>query len=81
MGGRRIYNYHVIPPGTRVRVHAASRGEGTDHEWHGHEGTLIRNGMWVLVKMDKRVRHWPSNEVLICNHNLQPAPKPNHGNQ
>lgn len=73
MGGKRSYNYKTFSPGTRVKVHAASPMEGTDHEWHGYTGTLIKNGAWTLVQMDKKPRHWPSNEVLLCNHNLRRA--------
>lgn len=71
MGSKISYNYEVFPPGTRVKVHAASPREGTDHEWHGYTGTLIRHADWTLVKMDKRPRYWPSNEVWLCNHNLR----------
>ena len=75
MGGKRSYNYELFPRDTRVKVHAASPMEGSDHEWHGYVGTIIENGKWVLVRMDKKPRHWPSNEVLLCNHNLR-AEKP-----
>ena len=71
MGGRRNYNHEIFPLETRVRVHAFSPMEGTDHEWHGYTGTLIRNGSWVLVRMDKRRQGWPSHDILICNHNLR----------
>ena len=71
MGGKRTYNHEIFPPGTLVRVHAFSPMEGTDHQWHDHIGTVIRNGMWTLVRMEKRKRDWPSNDVLICNHNLR----------
>lgn len=71
MPGRKVYNYEIFPPGTRVRVHAASPMEGTDHEWHGYTGELIKNGAWTLVRMDDRPRNWPSNDVLLCNHNLR----------
>lgn len=76
MGGRRIYNDKIFPPGTRVRVHAPSLMEGSDYEWHRHIGVLVSNGPWALVRMEKGVRHWPSNEVLICNHNLVAVPSP-----
>lgn len=71
MEAKRVYNFGIFPPGTRVQVHAAMSMEGTDHEWHGYVGTIVRNGMWTLVRMDKRPRGWPSNEVLLCNHNLR----------
>lgn len=70
MGGKRVYNYETFQPGTRVRVRAASPTEGSDHEWHGYTGTLLHNGHWTLVRMDKKPRHWPSKEVLLCSHNL-----------
>lgn len=73
MGGKREYNYETFAPGTRVKVHAALPMEGTDHDWHGHYGTVMRNGMWTLVRVDKRKRDWPGREVLLCNHNLRLA--------
>jgi len=71
MGGKRSYNYELFPRGTRVKVHAPSPMEGSDHEWHGYAGTIIENGEWTRCIMDKRPRNWPSNEVLLCNHNLR----------
>lgn len=71
VGSIRTYNHEIFPPGTRVKVHAAQPMEGTDHDWHGMTGTVIKNGMWVLVKMDRKHRNWGSQEVHLCNHNLR----------
>lgn len=73
MGGIRTYNADFFPLGTRVRVDAFSPSEGTDNEWHSHEGAVIGHGKWTMVRMDKGRRHWPGRNVLICNHNLKHA--------
>ena len=59
--------------GDRVRVHAEP-SEGTDHEWHGHFGTILRCGQWIEVRMDRTKRYW-SNPVMICAHNLRSLKK------
>lgn len=74
MGGHVEYNYEVFALGTRVKVHAAQPREGSDYDWHGHTGKVIRSGPgFVVVKMDKRRRDWKSDEVFVCNHNLRKA--------
>lgn len=71
MGGKVDYNYEEFAPGTRVRICAAHPGEGSDHDWHGHTGTIIHNREWTLVRMDRRKRDWPGQDIYICNHNLR----------
>lgn len=71
MGGKRIYNEEVFPPRTRVKVHAPTPMDGSDYDWHGYTGEVISNGHWTLVQMDKKPRHCPSHDVLLCNFNLR----------
>lgn len=73
-------NAERFPVGTRVRVHAPTRAEGTDYEMHGREGTVkVARNDWIGVKLDKPPRYW-RNPVHVCAHNLRsissPSPTP-----
>lgn len=63
----------IFPIGCRVKVNAAMRREGTDHEWHGHEGKVVSHGHWIGVKMERTKRGWATDTIFICAHNLVPA--------
>ncbi len=57
--------------GDRVRVHAGPN-EGTDYDWHGERGAVVRdheNG-WVEIRFDKKLAHWPSRQTTIVHHNV-----------
>jgi hypothetical protein len=71
MGGKRTFNSDDLPIGALVKVHAPVPMDGSDHEWHRTKGIVIAQGPWTLVRMVKRRRGWPSNDVLICTHNLR----------
>jgi hypothetical protein len=65
----------LLPVGTRVKVHAAMRREGSDHDWHGRTGTIVNwlgGNSWAEVQMDKPKRDRP-NPVPITAHNLMKA--------
>lgn len=61
-----------FPPGTRVIV-SAGPNEGTDHEFTGRTGTMVEYGKGLAVEIDRLPRYW-KNPVIICMHNLSPAP-------
>jgi hypothetical protein len=72
MGSSVKYNYDHLPVGTRIKVHAAQPKEGSDYDWHGYTGTIIEHGHWTLCRMDKKPRHWPSHDVMLCDFHLFP---------
>jgi hypothetical protein len=55
--------------GTRVVV-CASEAEGTDHEFNGRCGTIVKRGQYVAVDLDRPLKYWP-NPAFICLHNLR----------
>jgi hypothetical protein len=62
----------IFPVGTRVKVRAGY-GEGTDQEWAGHDGTVVK---WhgcgsASIAMDKAKRNWPRGPIIITAHNLR----------
>lgn len=61
----------LLPPGTRVTV-CAGKGEGTDQEWNGHKGEVVRviGNQWAEIKMEKGRRFWPSKLVILGCSNL-----------
>jgi len=67
----------TFPTGSRVVVKAGPH-EGTDHDWNGHAGSVIK---WhgcssASIKMDKHKRHWPRGPIIITGHNLQLVASP-----
>lgn len=58
--------------GTRVRVVCVDTA-GTDLEFEGRTGAVVRFGMFIAVQLDRRVKHWP-NPAYISPHNLQVMP-------
>lgn len=65
----------IFPPDTRVII-VAGKGEGTDQEWNGYTGTVLKwhGCSWASIKMDKHRRYWPRGPVTIIGHNLQLLP-------
>jgi len=58
-----------FPAGTRVKVQCVDTA-GTDLEFEGTTGTVVRPRSWIEVRLDRKVEHWPRN-AIICPHNLQ----------
>lgn len=59
-----------FPIGSRVIVRAG-KDEGTDHDFNGQSGTIVKFGEALAVEFDKPPRYG-TNPVLICLHNLRP---------
>lgn len=54
-----------FPIGSRVRVHAPNRRDGSDNDHHGRAGTVVSHGMWFGVQMNLLRKGW-TNPVAIC---------------
>ena len=54
----------IFPAGTRVKVNAFDPRIGSDHEWHGHFGVVMKvhGNQWAETMMEKRKRGWPPGE-------------------
>lgn len=60
----------TLPIGSRVTVSAALPSCGSDHRFHGREGTVTKHGMWFAVKLDRPKWGWP-NPVYLCPEHLR----------
>lgn len=61
-----------FPVGARVVVEAGPT-TGTDQEFNGLTGTIVRCGPFIAVQIDRLPRYW-KNPALLSPSNLRHAP-------
>ena len=67
VGNFPLTHEQEFPVGCRVVVQCAPQ-DGSDYNFQGRAGVIVRHGQFFEVRFDKRLRDWPNPAMINPGH-------------